>query len=278
MAAEAAVEAIFGAVREGDTEAIARMLDVDPQLLSSTKGGDTLLIWAAERGHAGIVRLLLEWGTDVNTTSSGGTSALHLAAFYGHEEAVSTLLSSGADVYRRSAAGDTALMHASQNGHVAVVRLLLQSMEGCGLNEREIIGRTALYWACCKGHADIVRVLLLAGADHTIADEDDTTPQQVAQDSGHQECAALIQVSPFYNHTQHIPCKYVRCVIASPSQSTPLFMNRGSCLSSMMHCINGSYTYASLCRLGIKSDVYSTCVLQWWEGELARADTQKDPI
>jgi ankyrin repeat protein len=197
MAAEATVEAIREAVEEGNAEAVARMLDEDPQLLTTTMWGlFPLLTRAAFNGHLGIVKLLLERGADVNTSTAITGTALHYAAKNGHEEVVSTLLSSGADVYSRNARGGwTALLCASHRGHVAVVRLLLRSMRGRGLNERTM-GYTTLNVACIHGHADIVRALLLAGADHAIAYiVDGTTPQQAAQNNHHPECAALIQVS-----------------------------------------------------------------------------------
>jgi ankyrin repeat protein len=128
MAAEAAVEAIHEAVYEGDTEAVARMLDEDPRLLTTVWEHRTLLMGAVSEGHVGIVKLLVERGADVNIDTDG-LSALHSAAIRGHEEVVSLLLtSSGADVGRRNASGYTALMYASLRGHVAVVRLLLRSM------------------------------------------------------------------------------------------------------------------------------------------------------
>jgi ankyrin repeat protein len=195
MAAVEAVEAIHKAVTHGNTEAVARMLDDDPRLLSSTNGGYPLFMRAAVKGRVGIVKLLLERVQDVNPTDITGHSALHSAALYGHEEVVSILLNSGAHVGRRNARGWTALMFASQGGKLAVVRLLLRSMGRCGLDNRSGLGYTALHLACSSGHADVVRALLLAGADHTIAKNNGRTPQQAAQNYGHPECTALIQVS-----------------------------------------------------------------------------------
>jgi ankyrin repeat protein len=249
MAAEAAVEAIHEAMREGNAEAVARMLDEDPRLLSSTAYGDTLLTRAAATSHVGMVQLLLERGADVNASTYGGTPALHRAAYYGHEEVVSTLLSSGADVYRRSVGGDTALMKASWSGHVAVVRLLLRSMGGCGLDWRNRQEFTVLYLACYHGHADIVRALLLAGADHTIAAGYGMTPQQIAQNRGHRECTALIQVS------------FLSSVMS----------NSQTCVDTKAKLICGACTYVDLCVLSIDVISYSLCLWQWWEGELARA-------
>jgi hypothetical protein len=47
MAAQDAIAAIHTAARVGNTVGVARMLDEDPELLSSQFGGNTLLTHAA---------------------------------------------------------------------------------------------------------------------------------------------------------------------------------------------------------------------------------------
>jgi ankyrin repeat protein len=153
-------------------------------------------------GHVGVATLLLERGADVNTPNDRGNTALHLAAGFGHEEVVSILLGSGAGVFRRGAADWTVLMCGSYSGSVAVVRLLLQAMGRRGLDARSESGYTALWYACFGGHVIILRALLLAGADHTIADNDRTTPQRFAQS----RCVPLFKVSTVFScDTYHSP-------------------------------------------------------------------------
>jgi ankyrin repeat protein len=202
MAAMQAIEAIHRAARRGGMDRIAGLLDEDPGLLSSVWKGDTLLTTAAWNDNSSLlndnvdlVRLLLERGAEINQADVLGDTALDVAAAGGHEEIVSALLTSGADVSRKGYQGQTALMCATMGGHVAVVRLVLQSMGGGGLDERDRDGCTALWYACLYGHADVLRNLLLAGADHTIAGNDDTTPLQIAEEEEHHECVALFQVS-----------------------------------------------------------------------------------
>lgn len=115
----------------------------------------------------------------------------------GHEDDVGTLISSGADISRRDVNGWTALMHASIENHMAlaVVRLLLEHMEGRRLDDGNCHGRTAFWWACSNGHIEIARLLLLAGADHSVADYDGTTPREEAEAEGRHHCVELIQAS-----------------------------------------------------------------------------------
>jgi len=46
------------------------------------------LHWAAKRGHAKIVAMLIERGARVHTTNMGDDTPLHLAAAHGHREIV----------------------------------------------------------------------------------------------------------------------------------------------------------------------------------------------
>jgi ankyrin repeat protein len=196
------IEPLFRAAAMGDVDEVARRLDAAPYLIEARDPSiddQTLLIVAAHRGRAGVARLLLERGADVNASDSMDSTALHLAACRDNEEVVNLLLSSGADTSMKDGDDDddTALMCASYYGHLAVVRQLSRHMQGHGLDERDENGCTALWTACYEGHADVVRVLLLAGADHTIADNYDRTPLQFAEEIGRHECIGVIQVSTF---------------------------------------------------------------------------------
>jgi hypothetical protein len=194
MAAQEAVLTIIRAAGDGDTEGVARMLDEDPQLLSTVLRGETLLVRAAEGRSVGMVRLLLEKGAEVNAINAYGRTALYAAAINGREEVVSILLRSGADPSRSLNNGMTPLYVASMLGYEAVVQVLLRHIRGRGVDDRTNDGHTALWIACAAGHVEIVRALFLAGADHNIADNQGRTPLQVAEQSNRRECIAIMEV------------------------------------------------------------------------------------
>jgi len=59
--------------------------------------GRTALIWASERGHAGIVKELLEHEADPNIQNKDGNTSLILASENDHTDIVKVLLQHGAD-------------------------------------------------------------------------------------------------------------------------------------------------------------------------------------
>ena len=61
--------------------------------------GDTPLIFAAAKGHADIIPLLLDRGADINHTNIDHATALIWASWNGHCEAVKVLLAWGADIH-----------------------------------------------------------------------------------------------------------------------------------------------------------------------------------
>jgi ankyrin repeat protein len=188
----------FRAAARGDVDEVTRLLDAEPHLLEARDGrryDATPLVVAAQEGHVGVVRLLLERGAEVNAAGLYGYTALHEAAGGGHEEVVNVLLSSGADSSMKNRFGSTALMCAAGRGHVGVVKQLLQHLQGRGLNERTNQGRTAVGMTCEYGRVEGLRLLLLAGADHTLRSDIGQTPRQVAEQKGHTDCLALLKVS-----------------------------------------------------------------------------------
>jgi len=69
----------------------------------------TPLMWASNRGHAGIVKSLLAAGVDVNAANNNGWTALIYACRHGHLESVRILVAAKALVNARSNVGYTPL-------------------------------------------------------------------------------------------------------------------------------------------------------------------------
>lgn len=85
---------------------------------------NTALMGVAFKGYAGIARLLLDRGADVNRTNGVGQTALMMAALFGHMPIVDLLIERGANVAAIDANGNTARTVAVAQGNVAMAERL----------------------------------------------------------------------------------------------------------------------------------------------------------
>ena len=124
---------------------------------------DSTIQIAANGGHTGIVRILMEKGANVNAQGGEHGNALQAASPQGHAEIVRLLLDNGADVNAQGGKYSNALLAASLKGHAGIVRLLLD--KGADMNTEGEKCCHALQTASIQGHAEIVMLLLEKGAD-----------------------------------------------------------------------------------------------------------------
>lgn len=65
---------------------------------ATDESGWSVLMCAADNGHADIVELLLKHGADIEYHEENGLTALHRACYVGHVEAAKTLVKHGAPI------------------------------------------------------------------------------------------------------------------------------------------------------------------------------------
>ncbi|XP_038061254.1 ankyrin repeat domain-containing protein 17-like isoform X2 [Patiria miniata] len=156
-----------------------------------SKGDCTPLMEAASAGHVDIVKLLIDYGADVNAQSSAGNTPLMYACSGGHEEAVKVLLDHEANIEDHNENGHTPLMEAASSGHVGIAKVLLERGAGINTHSNEF-KESALTLACYKGHLEMVQFLLEAGADHEHKTDEMHTALMEASMDGHVEVARLL--------------------------------------------------------------------------------------
>jgi hypothetical protein len=164
---------------------------------------DEPMLWAAKHGNIPAVRALLKLGAGhpyyqtVNKASPvSGLVVLHVAAFRGHASLVKFLIEAGADVNVRASNGNpgsasmyTALYAAADRGHTLVVMELI--MAGADLNIATSNDSTPLDVAAQNGHDGVVALLIQAGANLHKGFQG-WTPLQIAVDNKHEKIVKML--------------------------------------------------------------------------------------
>ena len=188
------------------------------------------MIIVAEYLRSRVIALLNAPNAEIDARDSAGRSPLHVAAFHSHDAVVAALAAAGAnmnalendsyDIVTIAVVADdapllrlalslgaspgnvtsrydgTALIAAAHLGHVEVVSRLIAA--GAPLDHINNLGWTALMEAVVLGdggqrYVETVRLLIEAGANMSIADNDDVTPRQHAKRRGYD---AIVELFP----------------------------------------------------------------------------------
>ena len=152
-----------------------------------SKSGETPLHMAASGGNLGVIRaLILEFKADLGACSNNGYTPLHRAARRGHSSVVRVLISEfKSDVNGCSKSGETPLHWAALKGHLCVIKVLTSEFRS-DVNPHTVNGETPMHMAAQRGHSDVVKVLTSEfKADVNACTNSGETPLHMAAKSGY---------------------------------------------------------------------------------------------
>lgn len=134
-----------------------------------------------------LMRVLIEYGVDINSTNEVGATSLMLSCIAGNLEEVKLLLELGADTeYFDETGWRTALYMASENGHAEIIKTLIshgaQVIEGT--NEDSY---SPLFEAAIHGHLEAVKALIESGFNPNLEDINGYKPISHAAQNGYTE-------------------------------------------------------------------------------------------
>ena len=184
------------AAASGGTEALRLLiehgLDVNKGTIpypTDSSASYTPLMLAAEKGHIGSIRLLLNNGGELNKRNEIGWLPLHSAAAGDHTDVVESLIEKG-----RNWNALPVTLHGTTVLHLAT-RLELVSLlvkEGADIRARDNRHKTPSHVAAEKGQTDTASYLLHQGADVNSRDEDGLIALYYALKEGHATTAKVL--------------------------------------------------------------------------------------
>ncbi|VUZ44566.1 unnamed protein product [Hymenolepis diminuta] len=183
--------ALHYAAANGHLNCVKLLLEHGSPMEEQNENGHTPLMEATSNGHIEVARCLIEHGANINTHSSEfKESALTLASYKGHADMVKFLLDAGASHEHRTDEMHTALMEAAMEGHVEVARLLLD--HGANVNIPQDSFESPLTLAACGGHTELVTLLIGYEADIEEVNDEGYTPLMEAAREGHEDTVAAL--------------------------------------------------------------------------------------
>ena len=156
--------------------------------------GYTPLVWAAQYGHEGVVKILLgRQGVDPGKPDKFAQTPLSYAAWGGHEGVVKTLLEQeGVHPDKPNNYSKAPLSYAAWNGSEEVVKMLLGRDE-VNPDRPDRYGVTPLSYAAWRGHAGVVKIFLgREGVNPDKPDNRGQTPLSYAAQYGHEGVVEIL--------------------------------------------------------------------------------------
>jgi len=209
------------AAANGDLQRVHMLLQANPNLISTTDyhfmDGFTPLLAAAANDHLDVVAFLLSKNSDVNAGDiDRGWTALHYAASDGDAGMVKLLMAKGANVNAAGRTGDTPLHLAAENDHMDVVALLQANnatvnnvVDAVSIGDLDKVkmfvnrdptlaaskgqfGMSLLHLAAWHGQKEVAVFLLANHADVNGRTNEQKTPLHYAAQYGHLDVVGLL--------------------------------------------------------------------------------------
>ena len=158
---------------EGDAAAVREWLDAGASPNTLNRHGDSVLMFAANKGYLKVAVVLLEAGANPNLAREGGDTALMFAAKSNYPKIAQLLIAYGAYPDLADNEGYTPLIIASSEGNPEVVKTLLNN--GAKPNAVDNEGATALMQSAFIGDIESAKILLSAGANPNHANDYNNT-------------------------------------------------------------------------------------------------------
>lgn len=143
-------------------------------------------LWeAARNGQTEAVKRLMELKGRIDIQAPNGFTPVNIATRFGHNKTVQLLLEAGANQGIKDQNGCTPIWNAARSNNISILEVLQQY--GGDMNAQDLNGRSPCWVAARFGLLNALKRLVELNADFTVSDKDSFTPLHVATQFGHKE-------------------------------------------------------------------------------------------
>jgi len=150
---------------------------------SGGRTSKTPLARACEKGYTNILKMMYNFGAEVNVADKEGQTPLFFAARKGHLETAKQLIQMGAKIDFVDCDGWSPLHMASSKGYLEIVKLLVE--KGANIDLTVDDGWSAFHVACSSGHIDVMKYLVSQNANINSKDDEGWCGLDLAASKGH---------------------------------------------------------------------------------------------
>ncbi|KAK6543335.1 hypothetical protein TWF694_000087 [Orbilia ellipsospora] len=182
---------LYVAVEQGRPRIVKVLIEYGVDVNQGTlEGRWTPLHEAVKKGYLEITEMLLEAGANPNAANDDGITCLHSCWVTGAVTLATLLVQHGADVNIKRKDQFTALHYASFEGRTELAEFLVKN--GANLEDETREGFSPLHLAMLRNHASIVEMLIRNGADVNHRDRKSWSPLHRAANLGNAYIVELL--------------------------------------------------------------------------------------
>ncbi|XP_008205448.1 putative ankyrin repeat protein RF_0381 isoform X2 [Nasonia vitripennis] len=183
--------ALHIAVKNKDEKMIKLLLEYNSNVNAKEDHYRTPLHIASVSHCPDIAKILLNAGADINDADKQGLIPFHLAIRIEDEKMVEFLLQHNANVHAKRDDGKSCLHFAAENRSASIAKILLN--KGANINDTTKDGRTVLHFSAKKGSKELVELFLKLGMDVDVKTKvDNFTPLYYAVKKRHCQIAEYL--------------------------------------------------------------------------------------
>lgn len=180
------------AAEKGDADSVLILLKKGANVNAITYDGISALMYAAQKGHLKTVKTLVANGADINAKpfTYDATPILIAAVKFDHDSVAEYLILKGANIEQDDGYGAEPLIYAVAYNYKTMTDMLLFYKARTDCTDREM--NSPLHLAAYYGYIDIVNILILRKADVNAVDYSGSTPLILAAQNGHTEIVDIL--------------------------------------------------------------------------------------